>query len=934
MKKRIIPPSQRNSKNYLWDALGGIGLVEIAIVTFSILVSLIIFFTTTIKIGFFISIVLIVFSVILIKTDSKSNLKGYESFLRWFNFLSSKKSYSSNEVKKLLSPFEFDDENERIRLSKSDYINIIKIDGRDIEKLSFEERDLLINSYAEILKNSDVNLHFYKEIVEPDNAKQINSIKKKIEEIENETIKDSSKKIIALKQLNGYLIEEQAKTINKKIEYKLVLVGSADDVFESTNHLIEDLKSININSNVIDYEKQKYFIEKFYNLFSDENEKTTFHRNHVKQGKEYARFISIGKKPLYANDAWFASFCFFDNVIPSLKFLQIKDQDLANKNLDRAIQHNEIKSTRIGRTSTKQKSELITINEIYREIIEGINSDSDRMIDILPLFMIKGTSISELNKTERALKKVIKADGFNILSLPNIQFHSFETFMPKRKMLLRNQLSIEVPSITAASSFPFIVDDFIDDKGIYLSETSQGGEIYWNNEIRDDYRFNSNAIILGSSGSGKSVTTYKLVLNDYLNGNKIFIIDPEQEYLKLVDELGGKILDMGGNGKYKINPLVIPKSFESNETNHLQQHISFLKSFFETTNSTIKQDASIIIQKELIDFYKTLKITDESITNSYSTIKWPIFDDFYNFLEMKMKQQSGNIRDIYEFASIIISQYASGGTYSNLWNNHQKIDFDERIIVFDTSTLINDKHKIAGQMLFITKIIWTAIQENKKMNERMNLNKYASLYIDEAHLLMNKNNLFALEWIQMVTKRIRKYNGKMFLITQNVKDFLGDKEIAHYTEGIINNISYSFIGKMQPKDLESLDNMYSTTGGLTETEKNWIIQSGRGKFLLKIGDRLKYFIERVHINPIEAELFSKDILKSFDHEYIETFNLLVNQSVENKANENIQTINVDDEDFMEVDELMKNAVHYYEGESLEEYISQDLIELLDTTFTN
>ncbi len=442
------------------------------------------------------------------------------------------------------------------------------------------------------------------------------------------------------------------------------------------------------------------------------------------------------------------------------------------------------------------------------------------MIDLLPILMIKGKSISELNKTERALNKFVKVDGFGIKSLTNIQFKAFETFMPKRRSTLREELSIEVPTITAASTFPFIVDDFIDEGGIYLSDTSQGGEIYWNNEIRDDYRFNSNAIILGSSGSGKSVTTYKLVLNDYLNGNRLFIIDPEQEYKGLASSIGGQVLDMGGGGKYKINPLMITINYDEDSNSYIQQHVSFLKSFFETTNKSIDQDVLIIIQKELIAFYKSLKITDEKIGGKeYSKIKWPIFDEFLDFIDKKAKNFTGKIKDIYEFASIILSQYASGGTYSDLWNGKQEMDFKEKFIVFDTSSLVNDRYKIAGQMLFITKIIWSSIQENKKKNESLNINKYTSLYIDEAHLLMNKNNLFALEWIQMVTKRIRKYNGKIFLITQNVKDFLGDKEISHYTEGIINNISYSFIGKMQPKDLESLDNMYSSSGGLSETEK-------------------------------------------------------------------------------------------------------------------
>lgn len=929
--KKIIPPSQRNNKNYLWDAMGGIGLWEIIIVAVAVVITIIIMFAVSIKIGIVIGSILILIAFMLIRTDSKTGQKFYSLTLRSIYFLSYKKSYSKKEVEKLLKPYKFNDEEEWIKVgSGNNYLLILKINGQDIDKLSYQEREELIENYSSILRGMDIGINFYKENSKPDNSSQIEIIKSKIDYLENEENLHPNSKKVAVEQLNGYIVEELEKSIKEKTEYKIVLVGPSEELHMSAGHLVDELESINIKAKIIPYEEQKKFINNIYSP-NGEMQSLYFGRNHIKQGDKYIRFVSLGKKPLYANDAWFATFCSLDNVAPVLKLLPIKDQEGANRNLDKAIQNNEIKISRIGRISAKQKNELFTINEIYREIIEGITSDSDKLMDLLSLMKIEGESINELNKTERELRKIAKVDGFGILSLPNIQFKAFESFIPKTYSTLRSELSIEVPSITAASTFPYIVDDFIDEGGIYISDTSQGGEIYWNNEIRDDYRFNSNAIILGSSGSGKSVTTYKLVLNDYLNGNRLFIIDPEQEYKQIAKELEGQILNMGGGGKYKINPLKINYSFDEESKSHIKQHISFLKSFFETTNKSIEQDVSIILQKELIQFYEKLKITDDLISNekTYSKIKWPIFDDFQKFIDEKLKKMSGRIKDIYEFASIILSQYSSGGVYSELWNNQQDMDFKERLIIFDTSSLINDKYKIAGQMLFITKIIWTSIQENKRKNEALGTTKYTSLFIDEAHLLMNKNNLFALEWMQMVTKRIRKYNGKIFLITQNVKDFLGDKDIAHYTEGIINNISYSFIGKMQPKDLESLDNMYSTTGGLTEAEKNWIIHSGRGKFLLKIGDRLKYFIEKINVNPMEAKLFSNDILKTFDPEYSKLF---INQ-VEHLAN-TIDNGDIVSEEKIDLNKLKKEdllnmASKIYLRESLLQYTKSQLIDLLN-----
>ena len=42
-------------------------------------------------------------------------------------------------------------------------------------------------------------------------------------------------------------------------------------------------------------------------------------------------------------------------------------------------------------------------------------------------------------------------------------------------------------------------------------------------------------------------------------------------------------------------------------------------------------------------------------------------------------------------------------------------------------------------------------------------------------------------------KRIRKYNGMLIIITQNIKDFVGSEEIAQQSTAVINACQYSII---------------------------------------------------------------------------------------------------------------------------------------------
>ena len=62
---------------------------------------------------------------------------------------------------------------------------------------------------------------------------------------------------------------------------------------------------------------------------------------------------------------------------------------------------------------------------------------------------------------------------------------------------------------------------------------------------RDRERVNSNTVIIGKSGSGKSYATKTILAQLAAENSKIFILDPENEYSKLALNMNGKVIDVG-----------------------------------------------------------------------------------------------------------------------------------------------------------------------------------------------------------------------------------------------------------------------------------------------------------------------------------------------------------------------------------------------------
>jgi type IV secretory pathway VirB4 component len=122
--------------------------------------------------------------------------------------------------------------------------------------------------------------------------------------------------------------------------------------------------------------------------------------------------------------------------------------------------------------------------------------------------------------------------------------------------------------------------------------------------------------------------------------------------------------------------------------------------------------------------------------------------------------------------------------------------------------------------------------------------------VDEAHLLIDHQFPAALNFMYQMVKRIRKYHGMLNIITQNINDFIGSEEIKKYTTAILNSSQYLKVMNLQPHDLKALEMLYSSSGGLSKNEREFIIRSGVGESFFVISSLNRMCLK---INVSEAE---------------------------------------------------------------------------------
>jgi type IV secretory pathway VirB4 component len=64
--------------------------------------------------------------------------------------------------------------------------------------------------------------------------------------------------------------------------------------------------------------------------------------------------------------------------------------------------------------------------------------------------------------------------------------------------------------------------------------------------------------VFAKSGSGKSFAVKLEILRSLMLGTDVIVIDPENEYQALINQVGGSYLDVSLNSQQRINPFDLP----------------------------------------------------------------------------------------------------------------------------------------------------------------------------------------------------------------------------------------------------------------------------------------------------------------------------------------------------------------------------------------
>lgn len=622
-----------------------------------------------------------------------------------------------------------------------------------------------------------------------------------------------------------------------------------------------------IEPKILDRNQTAIFLKSYYSSNFDERDvkkldpkdlldwiapdKVTFGLNRLTIDGVPNTMFQLSEYPLAVPNAWGRAFFGVPGVRCCVKFKPVA-QDEAEKRLDKAIIN-----VRMASSEGSRKASAVLENETHlktlTELLTYIKQGSEILLDTNIYMMVE-------QEQKKAFRTQVLRAGFRSYDLFGKQKEGFTNCNVSRRMKLR-RFERGLNSQSLAGIFPFVSDAIQDPKGFYVGMNSE--PVFLDFFQRDKERINSNMVIMGKSGCGKSFCTKSILANLAADNSKIFILDPEREYDILAKNMYGKVIDVGSAREGRINPLQVNASQDDEESGGgnvaLAMHMQFLETFFGMILDGITMDGMELLTEALKELYAKFGITNATQIENVKPEQFPIMQDLYNYIcELYETATDDYNRNNYKILRIYLNKFAEGGRNAVLWNGPSTITSAENFIVFNFQSLLaNNAGNVANaQMLLVMRWLNNEVINNKDYNARYHTKRKVIVVIDEAHVFIDPRKTVALDFMQQMAKRIRKYEGGQIVITQNIKDFTGSPEIARKSMAIINACQYSIIFALAPQDITDLCVLYEKAGKINEKEQDTISTNPRGRAFLMTSPYSRTNVD-VLVNDRVRNLFEK-----------------------------------------------------------------------------
>lgn len=557
-----------------------------------------------------------------------------------------------------------------------------------------------------------------------------------------------------------------------------------------------------------------------------------FSSTHFQLGTRFARTYYVYGYPRSLTTGWLSSMVNLDEVIDLSIYIYPVESQVVLKNLQKKVAQLEagiMLDNEKGRVRDPGKQSAVQDAE---EMRDRLQVGEERFFRMGLYFTVYASSLDEMEFVSHKIESILGQQLVYSKPASSQQEQGLNSTLPQ----FTDQLQIRRNMNTGAvsTSFPFTSADLTQDNGILYGINMHNSGLV----IFDRFSLeNGNSVVFAKSGAGKSFTVKLEALRSMMMGTEVFIIDPENEYQRMCEAVGGAYVRLSLNSQTRINPFDLPQVIDTEEAdNALRSNLitlhGLLRLMMGGAQAQMQSGGGMVapalspteeadLDAALIETYAKAGITNDPLT--HSSVPPSITDLYETLLHMggTGPQLAQRLR-----------KYTSG-TFAGIFSQQSNININNPMVVFNIRDLEDELRPVA--MFIVLNYIWNKTKSDQK--KRL-------LVIDEAWQLMKYED--SANFMFSLAKRARKYNLGITTISQDVEDFMGSR----MGRAIVANSSMQLLLKQSPSAVDVLADVFK----LTSEERKRLSQFPVGQGLFFAGQNHVHI--QIAASPTESNLIT------------------------------------------------------------------------------
>ena len=578
--------------------------------------------------------------------------------------------------------------------------------------------------------------------------------------------------------------------------------------------------------------------------------------DYIRIGGKYVKSFIINGYPSVVNVAWLDDLYNFDGDLDTVIHVHPSDERGALDQLTAKITQFEVQldlESKKGniRNITSLQDKIASLVQQRR----ALEQNYENLYYIQIVTNVYDNSVESLRKQSEKIINKLKGRRINVDEMYLSQEESYKSALPIGQSFVKDKFR-NFNSGALCACFPFYNSEISHKNGTFLGINMSTATPIFVDFYDRSVLNNSNISVFGQAGSGKTFFVSLLTLRSAIKGVKSVIIDPEGEYKKICDIVGGANLKISPDAKSGMNPFDIEEETEDDGTVivDVKSKIADILNLVAVMVGGLNNEAKATVAHVIGETYKDFGITEDP--NSLYEIgsffdeatgeliqrkkkDMPTLSNLRNNLEKYRKTSETNV----EILSPIINtlgMFCKGGIYDMFdrqTSDNLKNFFDAPVVNFDISQLEESVLRPIGMYVAMTWTWEKFVKKNVKIKKR--------IICDEAWMLVNKNmagHEFTAQFLENCARRIRKRNGGLLVASQNFMEFADNPQ----GKAVLTNTVVNILLKQNPTDIDAVQEVFKLSGG----EKQFLLTAKRGETLIRMNDESSLVLA----SPFDYEL--------------------------------------------------------------------------------